>query len=59
MMNYAVRSIKLNDLCMLELRFFAYDSNRDNQDSILLECHSDQYTISEDIRSATDSNSRQ
>jgi hypothetical protein len=59
MMNCAVRSIKLNDLCMLELEFLAYDSSRDNQNSILFECHSDQCTISEDIRSATDSSSRQ
>jgi hypothetical protein len=59
MMSYAVRSIKLNDLCMLELKFLACDSSRDNQSSILFECHSDQYTISEDIQSATDSSSRQ
>jgi hypothetical protein len=59
MMSYAVRSIRLNDLCMLELEFFAYDSSRDNQNSILFECHSDQYTISENIRSTTDSSSRQ
>ncbi len=58
-MNYAVRLAESNDLCMLELEFLAYDSNRDNQDSILFECHSDQYTISEDIRSATGSSSRQ
>jgi hypothetical protein len=59
MMNHAVRSIRLNDLCMFELKFFACDSSRDNQNSILFECHSDQYTISENIRSATDSSSRQ
>jgi hypothetical protein len=43
---------------MLELKFLACDSIRDNQNSILFECHSDQYTISEDIRSTTDSSSR-
>jgi hypothetical protein len=58
MMNYAIRLIKLSDLCMLELKFFACNSNRDNQNSTLFECHSAQYTIFEDIRSATDSNSR-
>ncbi len=56
MMNYVIRSIKSNDFCMLELRFFAFDSNRDNQNSIFFKRYRDQYITSEDIQSKTDSN---
>jgi hypothetical protein len=49
MMSHVIRSIKSNDLCMLKLKIFAYDSNRDNQSSILFERHSDQYIIFENI----------
>jgi hypothetical protein len=55
-MSYVIRSIKSNDLCMFELEFFAFDSNRDNQNSILFERHRDQHITFENIRSRTDSN---
>jgi hypothetical protein len=58
MMSYAVRLAESNDLCMFELEFFAYDSNRDNQNSTLFECRSDQYIAFEDIRLMTDSSLR-
>jgi hypothetical protein len=40
---------------MFELKFFAFDSNRDNQSSILFERHLDQHITFEDIRSETNS----
>jgi hypothetical protein len=58
-MNYVNRLIKSNDFCMLELEFFAFDSNRDNQNSILFERRRDQHIAFEDIQSKTDSNWRQ
>ncbi len=48
-MNYVIRSIKSNDFCMLELEIFAFDSSRDNQNSILLERHRDQHIAFENI----------
>jgi hypothetical protein len=44
---------------MFELEFFAFDSNRDNQNSILFKRRRDQHITFEDIRSRTNSNWRQ
>ncbi len=41
---------------MLELEFLAFDSNRDNQSSILFERHSLQHIAFEEIQLKTDSN---
>jgi hypothetical protein len=40
---------------MLELEFLAFDSNRDNQSSILFEHHRDQHIAFENIQLRTDS----
>jgi hypothetical protein len=58
-MNYVNRSTKSNDFCMFELKFFAFNSSRDNQSSIFFERRRNQHIIFENIRSKTDSNWRQ
>ncbi len=54
--NYVILLIKSNDLCMLESKIFAFNSNRDNQNLIHFERHRDKHIAFEDIQLKIDSN---